>query len=50
VLIVQRIRPQPGSRRISVPYYQSKGRKKKRVELKDGMNRRAGDYRVDFSE
>lgn len=50
LLYVARIRPQPGTKRISVPYYQSKGKKKRRVELKDGMNRRAGDYRIDFSE
>lgn len=50
LLYVQRSRPQKGSKRISVPYYQSKGRKKKPVELRDGLSRRAGNYHVDFTD
>jgi VWFA-related protein len=48
-LFVRKERMEAGARRIPVPYYLAKG-KKKPSELKSGMSRRAGNYRVDFTD
>ncbi len=42
-------RVEAGAPRISIPYYFQKG-KKKPTELKNGMSKRAGNYRIDFSD
>ncbi len=48
-LFVRKERVEAGARRIPVPYYLAKG-KKKPSELKNGMSKRAGNYRVDFTD
>jgi VWFA-related protein len=48
-LYVRKERMEAGARRIPVPYYFQKG-KKKPSELKNGMSKRAGNYRVDFTD
>ena len=48
-LFVRKERMEAGARRIPVPYYQQRG-KKKPSELKSGMSKRAGNYRVDFTD
>jgi VWFA-related protein len=48
-LFIRKERMEAGARKIPVPYYLSKG-KKKPSELKNGMSKRAGNYRVDFSD
>jgi VWFA-related protein len=48
-LYVKKERMEAGGRRIPVPYYHQRG-KKKAAELKGGMSKRAGNYRVDFSD
>jgi VWFA-related protein len=48
-LFIRKERMEAGARRISVPYYQQRG-KKKPSELKNGMSKRAGNYRVEFTD
>ncbi len=48
-LYVKKERMEARARRIPAPYYHQRG-KKKAAELKGGMSKRAGNYRVDFSD
>ncbi len=48
-LYIRKERMEAGTRRIPVPYYLQRG-KKKPAELKSGMSKRAGNYRVDFTD
>lgn len=48
-LYIRKERVEAGARRISVPYYLQRG-KKKPAELKNNMSKRAGNYRVDFTD
>ncbi len=48
-LFIRKERMEAGARRIPVPFYQQAG-KKKISELKGGMSKRAGNYRIDFSD
>jgi len=50
MLYIRKERMEAGAPRIAVPYYQAKGKNKKPAELKGGMNKRAGNYRVDFTD
>jgi VWFA-related protein len=49
-LYIRKERLDPKGRRVPVPYYRPLQGKKKESELKDGMSRRAGNYRVDFTD
>jgi hypothetical protein len=48
-LYIRKERMEAGARRIPVPYYLQKG-KKKASELKNGLSKRAGNYRVEFTD
>jgi VWFA-related protein len=49
MLFIHKERMEAGARRIPVPYYIQKG-KKKPSELKNGLSKRAGNYRIDFTD
>ncbi len=49
-LYIRKERMEAGASRIRVPYYHAKGKNKTPAELKDGMNKRAGNYRIEFTD